>query len=312
MKICLLHRWGVGCLLGLLLVACSLSATAQTTADDDGDGIEAIARTSKDVTFSFTRPGRVAEVLVEQGQMVSAGDVLVQLDNSVERERVARLKKEAESTLHVAAAEANMKLKDVVLQRKETGFTDGVVTILELEEARVDATIGKLSYDLAKFNQELATLQYTEAQLEIKRMTLISNLDGIVETLFIEEGESVDAQAEVVRVVDIDPLWVDVPTTLDRALQLQVGQAAEARFCQTCEQTPESAMTGKIVLISAVADAASDTLMVRVELANPEHAPAGQRVLVRFLPAVEGAAKLTTKSISPDTVGGAATDNASE
>ncbi len=301
MKIRFSHRLGASCLLGLLIVAYSMSATAQTPVGDKG--IEAIARPSKDVTFSFTRPGRVAEVLVEQGQIVSAGDVLVQLDDSVERERVDRLKIEAKSTLHVAAAEANMKLKEVVLQRKESGFEDGVVTILELEEARVDATIGKLSYDLAVFNRDIAARQYNEGKLELERMTLVSNLAGVVETLFIEAGESVDALAEVIRVVDIDPLWVDVPTSLDVALGLQVGQTVEATICQDCDQTPKATLSGKVTLISSVADAASDTLMVRVELANPEHAPAGQRLLVRFIPLAASAALPTQESMIPDAVG---------
>lgn len=282
MKIRFWHRWGLGCLVGALILAGPAMSPSQTATERSD--IEAIARPSKDITFSFTRPGRIAKVLISQGQMVAAGDVLVRLNDTVEQERVARLKKEAESTLHVAAAEANMKLKDVVLQRKETGLEDGVVTILELEEARVDSTIGKLSYDLAKFNQDLAKREYIETKLEIERMVLVSNVDGIVETLFIEEGESVNALEEVVRVVDIDPLWVDVPTPLDEALQLQLDQPAEARLCQTCDETPESVLTGKIILISAVADAASDTLIVRVELDNPLHTPAGQRVLVRFLP----------------------------
>jgi len=262
--------------------------------------IEAVAKPSRDVTFSFTRPGRVDRILVKAGQPVAAGEVLVQLDDAVERERVARLKQEADETLHVDAAEANMKLKEVVLERKENGFKNGVVTVLELEEARVDATIGKLSYDLAKFNREMAGREHQEALLDVERMMLTSNIDGIVETLYIEEGESVDRMAEVVRVVDIDPLWIDVPTPLELAQTLQPGQAADVAFCSAREQAEPSPEVGRIIHIGAVADAASDTLIVRVELPNPTASPAGQRVEVRYRP---GAAKADTPTDrnEPDT-----------
>ena len=48
---------------------------------------------------------------------------------------------------------------------------------------------------------------------------------------------------------------------------------------------------GRIINIATVADAASDTLRVRVEVANPLKRPAGERVAVAFTPAAEETAK---------------------
>ena len=260
-------------------VAAVLAAAGAAHAQDDGT--EAITRPSVDVMLSFTRPGRVADVLVKDGQVVSAGQVLVQLDDKVEREQVARLQDEAEETLHVEAAEQNMNLKKVVLARKQKGFEEGVVTVLELEEARVDATISKLSMDLAIFNRELAGRKHADANFDLERMRLASPIDGIVETVVVEAGESVNALDKVARVVNIDPLWIEVPVPLNRAATLSLGQVALV----TPERAPAddtSAARGKIIHIAAVADAASHTLMVRVELPNPDARPAGQRVKVTF------------------------------
>jgi hypothetical protein len=45
---------------------------------------------------------------------------------------------------------------------------------------------------------------------------------------------------------------------------------------------PNDQPNGKILHISSVADAASDTLQCRVEVPNPDKRPAGERVLVQF------------------------------
>jgi outer membrane protein OmpA-like peptidoglycan-associated protein len=81
-------------------------------------------------------------------------------------------------------------------------------------------------------------------------------------------------------VVKIDPLWIDVPVPLAQAKQLALGQGVSITF--PGGGTAKSSK-GRIIHVSSVADAASDTLRVRIEVANPVGRPAGERVSVKFL-----------------------------
>ena len=62
------------------------------------------------------------------------------------------------------------------------------------------------------------------------------------------------------------------------ARTLKLGGPATAEF----PNTDGKRVDGKIVFLAAVADAASETRLVRVEVANPSDRPAGERVRVRF------------------------------
>jgi len=243
---------------------------------------EAISRPSKDVTLSFTRPGRIAKMLVCAGEKVTADQPLAQLDDSVERAGLARLKAQAEDNIHIEAARAELDQKKVDLAKIESAWdTDPerrAVTEFERDHARLDVEIARLSLELAEFKHRQYQREYEEAALNVKQMALASPLDGTVEVLFVEEGESVDALQKVIHVVDVDPLWIDVPVSMDFARTLAVGDAAEVRFGE--EQA--GSLAGEVIHVASVGDAASNTLRVRVELPNPTARPAGQRVVVSF------------------------------
>ena len=268
----------LGCL------ACGLAAVG-ASADVCLGSIPAIAIPSKDVTLSFVRPGRVAKIFVKEGDVVKPGQVLVQLDDAAEQIRLQKLKMLAEDEIAVKAGEAKLAKQKVDLKRLEWAFKEGVATELEVENVKLDVKIAELSLELAKAKKLQYELEHKEAKVYLDRMKITSPTGGVVEKIFLSEGESADALAEVVRVVKIDPLWIDVPVPLDSARELKCGQAANVLF--PGETKPR---VGKIIHKPAVSDSASNTLTVRVEVANSSDGPAGEHVRVSF-PAEEVAAR---------------------
>jgi len=241
------------------------------------DSVEAITKPSGDAALSFVRAGRVTQVLVKPGEAVGAGQVLVQLDDRAERAHLAQLKAQSESTHKLEMARAELIRKKEDLKRIEAAAKDNAASDLEVIYARVDLTIAELSLALAEFEHGQDKLKWEEAEILVGQMQLASLGDGIVEKILPEPGESVDELEAVVRVVVIDPLWIDVPVPLWRARGLRLSGVAQVRFGDSTE-TAE----GRIVHVAAVADAGSDTLAVRVELPNSELRPAGEHVWVDF------------------------------
>jgi len=276
-----------------------LAASACVSLASPGkETFEAATAPSKDVTMSFTLSGRIAEMHVRVGDKVTAGQPLARLDDTVERAQLAQLQAQAEDTTRIKAAEARLAQSQVDLAKIEAAWdTDPdqrAVTEFERDQARLEVEVRRLSLELEQFDHAQDQRHYEEARLSLDKMELLSPVDGTVEVLFVEEGESVDGLQQVVHIVDVDPLWIDAPIPLALACGLSVGGAAQVSFGRDGTDTRD----GEIIYVASVGDAASSTLRVRVELANPTGRPAGERVVVSFSdgPAAEGALGSATRA----------------
>jgi RND family efflux transporter MFP subunit len=239
-------------------------------------GITAITIPSADVTLSFVQPGRIADVRVREGESVKAGQWLVEQDDAVDRARLAQLEAESEDTTQIQAAEASLKQKKVDLKKIETAAARNAATELEVEYAKLNVTIAGLSLQVAIFEHEQAKRKFEEMKLQIDNMSLKSPISGTVEKIDVETGESVNALESVIRVVQIDPLWIDVPVPVPQASSLRYGATTRVEFPEPRKTTAD----GMVIYIGAVADAASGTLRVRLQVPNKSKRPAGEHVRV--------------------------------
>ncbi|MHC4544598.1 MAG: efflux RND transporter periplasmic adaptor subunit [Planctomycetota bacterium] len=241
-------------------------------------GIAAITNPSADVTLSFVQPGRIAKVLVKEGEEVKAEQLLIQQDDAAEQAQLLQIKAESEDTTQIEAAQASLDQKRVDLKKLEWAAGRGSATELEVEHAKLEVKIAELSLKVAQFEHEQNKRKYKVAQIRVDNMTLKSPIDGRVEKVEIEVGESINGLADVARLVNTDQLWIDVPVPLAKGRTLKLGQTAKVKF-PDAEQTP---VEGKIIYVSTVADAASATLRTKIEVPNKLNRPAGEHVRVVF------------------------------
>jgi len=241
-------------------------------------GLRAITTPSADITLSFVQPGLIAKAYFKEGDFVDANQDLILQDDSVEQIQLAQLEAESQDTTQIEASEASLAQKKVDLEKLERAAAHNAATELEVEHAKLDVKIAELSLQLAKFEHEQAKRKYEEAKIRIERMRLKSPIDGRIEEIHVEAGESVNALADVARIVRIDPLWIDVPVPLDKAATLTKGGTAKVTF----PSPNNTSVAGKIIHVAAVADAASGTLRIRIEVPNKSKRPAGEHVEVSF------------------------------
>jgi RND family efflux transporter MFP subunit len=280
-------RAGIMSVLVIVLFAAPFSG--KDAAGSGGSGIRSVTRPSADITMSFVQPGRIAAVHLKEGDAVKADQALVQQDDAAEQVLLSQLAAQCEDMTQIRAGEASLAQKKVDLQKLEKAAAGNAATALEVEHAKLDVRIAELSLDLARFQHEQELRKYHEQNIRVRNMQLRSPIDGSVEKIDVEVGESVNTTTEAIQVVQIDPLWIDVPVPLPQAMGLKVGTAAQVTFeasdrpAHSAGQTAvSSTLPGKIVFVAAVADAASGTLRVRLEVPNKARRPAGEHVLVAF------------------------------
>jgi RND family efflux transporter MFP subunit len=261
-----------------VILALALGALlARPWAAGAAEAIKAITAPSEDLTLSFTRAGRLAKVLVRQGQKVRAGELLAQLDDSVEQKQLALLKARADNTAAIRAAQLKCQRAKAVLDKVQNAYTSKAAPQRELEDAQFEAAMAEIDVASAQLEHEQDVGKYEQTRLDLDRMRLASPADGEIERVIAKAGESVNTLAPVLRLVNVDPLWIDTPVPLDIGRRLAAG-------CKALVQLPGQAAPaeGKVIHVSRVADPASQTLEVRVELPNPSTRLAGEHVTVTF------------------------------
>jgi RND family efflux transporter MFP subunit len=257
---------------------CVLAVGAAAWADDETN---AVTKPSEDYTLSFARAGLVAKILVKEGDAVKEGQLIVQQDDTAERAEADSLKVQAESTVRIKAAEAQLAQKKVDSQIIDTAAKKGAATELEVAHAHLDVTIADLTLELSKFEHDQDVRKFNQAKLSLDRMQILSKSDGKVEQIFTKAGEVANVGEKVIRVVKTDPLWIDVQVPQAEADELVIGQAAAVRYPATRGHAAQTG-AGKVIFVAGVANSGSRTLTVRVEAPNPAGRKAGEHVNVTF------------------------------
>lgn len=263
----------------ILLFAVSVIFLVTDIVYSDNEGIPAITRPSKDVMLSFIYSGRIADVNVKEGDLVKENQLLVKQDDTVELSNLEQLKAQSDNVTQIKANNARWKQAEVDVKKYIKAQKLGSATELELEHAKLEALIAKLSLEISNFEHDQNKKKYIEAKMKVDRMKLKSPITGWVEEILVDRGEAVQGLDDVIRIVQIDPLWIDVTLVpLPLAGKLKVGQTVNVKFSNHNQKDEK----GKIIFIAKHADAAGKTLKVRVEVPNKSSRPAGEHVTVIF------------------------------
>ncbi len=256
----------------LMVVAIAWGSPAQM--------IEGVGRARHDLAISFETGGRIDDVLVEAGDRVEDGELLMRLDDREIRVQLELLEIRAESDLEAAAAKAEWEMAVTDQSRVEEALAKGAAADFEVERAELSAMRAKLRYELFLQRQEEAKRQLEQVRAQHERFFLRAPMAGIIEDVAFDRGEGVEALSPVIRLVVIDPLLVEVAVPTIQSLDLRVGQGVSLYI--DLPGVREAPIEGTIIHVAAVADAASATRLVRIEAPNPQELPAGADVKALF------------------------------
>ena len=204
----------------------------------------------RQVELKAETSGRVSELGVRRGALARSGELLLKLDL---RDRQARLDQaRAGLNQQQAAYEGQLELKP-----------QGYVSETQLAE-----TLAKL---------EAARAELTRAELDLEYMHIRAPFNGMVQERTVEIGDYVRAGDPVATFVDNTQLIVTGSIAEQDAGFLRVGTLATAHL------VTGEVVSGKIRYIAPVADEATRTFTVELELPNPAgKLPAGVTTEMRI------------------------------
>ena len=175
-----------------------------------------LVESPKAASLSFDIAGQVNTLLVEEGDVVSKGDVLARQDV----QRLNARKREFQASLERANA-------DLELARVNSERTTSLVE-KKLESAqRLDEVKASLNVAKAQVNEMQAALE--SLNVEINKATLISPFDGVVNRRFIDEGSVVSAGTPVFGVTSIEKYQARFAVPADVVEQFGVNESVQVK-----------------------------------------------------------------------------------
>jgi membrane fusion protein (multidrug efflux system) len=181
--------------------------------------------------------GRVSEILFKEGERVAKGQVLVQLDDSVQK---ADLEK----------ARANLVLSKSKFERAV--------------DLRQKGFLSSQAADEAENNFKVSEADISLMEARVAKATIRAPFAGTIGLRQVSVGDYVKEGQDMVNLESLDPLKVDF-----RVPELALSQVKPAQTLQiTLDALPDSAYDGRVYAINPLIDANGRSIVIRAQVPN--------------------------------------------
>jgi HlyD family secretion protein len=239
---------------------------------------------------SAKEPLRVKEVLVDEGDLVKPGQVLVRLDTVTLDAELA----EARAQVAAAQEEVAVARAGIVRQKSEIALAQvesersrklveeraGSQREYDVRKTRVETTTAGLAEDQARLQTALQQVQVAEAnvakiQTRINDATLVSPILGRVLYRLAEPGEVLGPGGKALTLVNLQDVYMEIFLPAAQAARLKIG--SEARL--TVDFEPDRSAVGYVSFVSPEAQftpkqvetrSEREKLMFRVKIQVPK------------------------------------------
>jgi membrane fusion protein (multidrug efflux system) len=181
--------------------------------------------------------GRVAKLAFADGQRVRRGQLLVQLEDSLQRAQLQQ-------------ARAQDSIARTSLQRNK--------------ELVAENFISKSAVDQSVANLQVAEAQVALAQAQLERMKIVAPFDGVVGLRAVNVGDYVKDGTDLVNIEDLSTVWVDFRLPERFMARVKAGQGVQV----TLDALPGRQYTGRVEALDSQLDANGRSVLVRARLAN--------------------------------------------
>ena len=185
--------------------------------------------------------GRVAEVLVREGDMVEPGQVLVRMDTAQLEAQFARVEADiaraesdvAAATASIAQSEARLVFADQELARTRALVDRGVGTREQLDARISEHRVAEANLAAARASEiaQLRRVDATRAQLreiaiQLDDSELVSTVRGRVLYRLAEPGEVIGGGGKVLTLVDLSDVYMEFFLPSTQAHRVALGSEA--------------------------------------------------------------------------------------
>lgn len=240
-------------------------------------------------TISPKISGRIGEVLIDQGERVSAGELLVRLDDEELTQQVAiaqanveaaaaaigRLKtdKDRATAVFTQAQKSHERIQRLVTQnavsQEEADKATEALAVAVAGVSRAEVAITEGQKELVAAEK---TLEYHRARLQ--DTMILAPFDGLIVKRNREPGDVVVPGSSILTLISTQELWISAWVDETEMARLKEGQSARVVF----RSEPTKSYPGTVVRLGREADRETREFVVDVRVLElPENWAVGQR-----------------------------------
>ncbi len=186
-----------------------------------------------EVRLSFRVPGKIKELLTDEGRVIKKDEILARLDI----DELTKIKNEAQGSLKAAAYQYELDKTDY--GRAENLFKEGAISEQKRDLAKTKADANKANIESLEASLDLANTRLGFADLA-------SPLNGFVLVKSAEAGEVVQAGSTVFTVADLIDIWVTAYINETDLGRVKLNQVADIRT----DTYPDKVYKGRVSFIS--------------------------------------------------------------
>jgi HlyD family secretion protein len=241
---------------------------------------------AEEIRVATKYAGRVEEVLVEEGDQVTAGQVMARMDTAELVANRARARAElasaeqgiAEAEALIAQRESELSFAEQQLSRAEELVKNNNISREQLDQRRADRNVAKAALTAAearlvsaRMNVSAASAALEGIQVQIDDSVLKAPRDGRVQYRLAEPGEVLAGGGPVITLIDLTDVYMNVFLPTRQAGLAFVGN--EARI--VLDAAPSFVIPAKVSFVADDAQftprevetrAERDKLMFRVKV----------------------------------------------
>jgi HlyD family secretion protein len=219
-------------------------------------------QTKVDLSADIT--GKIVKLSVKEGQMVTKGQFLLQIDAQQAEAGVQRMEASlASSRAQMAQAQANLLQAQRSLERtaqiKKSNPT--LISDEQMEQLRTTVDVNKALYESARHSVDQSSASLRDARSSLGKTTIYAPMSGRVTRLNVENGETAiqgtlnkDA-ATLLTIADMSVLETKVKVDETDVARISLGDSAVIQI----DAFPDTTFLGKVTKISNSAVKAAAT-----------------------------------------------------
>jgi len=226
-------------------------------------------------TVGPIQAGRLAAIYVEQGDKVVAGQVIgemepVDLEGKVSSAMAAN--QHAQSLVLIAVmqlqeAQSKYDLAQKKMQRYQELFAQHAISqetldIIINDEKVNQASLAAASFSVqaAQFDVDKAMADYQAVLKQRENLKLISPINGVVISRDMEAGNTVVAGQSVVKITDLDTIWIKTRIDQMRGDGIAVGQKVDIMV----RSMPNQIFKGTVARLDMQSDSVTEERIVNI------------------------------------------------
>ncbi len=218
--------------------AVEVGKVQRTRLEDDAQAVGTL-RSNQAVVLRPEVSGRIVMLGFGDGQRVKRGQLLVQLDDTLQQAQVKQ-------------AEAQASIARTNLQRSRELLAQNFVS-----QSAVDQNAAAL---------DVAAAQVALAQAQAARMKVFAPFDSMAGIRQVNLGDYVKDGADLVNLEDASSVWVDFRLPERFIDRIRVGQPVQIAL----DALPDRKLKAAVAALDSQLDANGRSVLVRARLANPD------------------------------------------